>query len=359
LLALAAIDEDATRMWQKATAVETHGTIFEQLARALPTPVRKLALPVNAGTRGGSRAGIWLKDDGATAESYGGNKVRKLAPLLADALRENKRRIVTFGAAGSHHVLCTALYARGLGLDTTAWLSPQPHTPHAERVLRCTVAAGVDIVPVSDAIDALRFGTRVGRDDYLIGPGGMGVTGTTGYFDAALELQRQVESGALPEPDWIVLATGSGSTAAGVLAGLAATRLRSRVLGVLSAPNPAIRPIVLAQALAVSRRRRGTLAWAEASARLDFDTSRTGAGYGHPIALGEELAACATNGGLELDPTYTAKAFAGAVDLQRRAPSSSVLFWNTLSSAPLGPLLERAPTFVELPLRTRQLLRPL
>jgi D-cysteine desulfhydrase len=349
-------------MRENATVVESYGTIHEQLARALPTPVRRIELLPARRTSNrleSGAAGIWVKDDGRTAESYGGNKVRKLAPLLDAALRDGKRRIVTFGAAGSHHVLCTAVHARALGLATAAWLAPQPRTTHAERVLRCALGLGLQAMPVQGVRDALGFARRLTRDDYLIGPGGMGAIGASGYYEAAFELERQVECGALPAPDWIVLATGSGSTAAGLLAGLCATRLRTRLLGVLAAPNPAIRPIVLAQALAVARLQEASLGVAEASARIDFDATRLGAGYGHPVELDEAVAASAAVGGLTLDPTYTAKAFAAATTLAARAPSLSVLFWNTLSTTRLEPLLQRAPDFDELAPELRRLLRPI
>lgn len=346
-------------MPEKATAAAALGTIHEQLARALPTPVRRITLDPRAVRDGTRDTHVWLKDDGPTAQAYGGNKVRKLAPLLEDALRRGKRRIVTFGAAGSHHVLCTSLHAHALGLRTAAGLSPQPHTEHAENVLRCSLASGVEAMAVRDTASALRFVRSLARDDYLIGPGGMGALGASGYFAAALELDAQVEDGAVPEPDWLVLATGSGSTAAGLLAGLAATRLRTRLLGVLAAPNPAIRPIVLAQAAATARRCGQTLRLAEANARLEFDGSRVGAGYGYPLPLPAEVVASAASAGLALDPTYTAKAFGVAVELARRAPSQVVLFWNTLSTTALDPLLERAPALSDLPPDVQKLLRPI
>lgn len=345
-------------MREKATADTRFAGIHEQLASALPTPVRRICVvsPDEATQRASGDVEFWLKDDGVTAQLYGGNKVRKLAPLLGHALSRRCRRVVTFGAAGSHHVLATTLHARALGLRTLALLAPQPHTDHAEAVLRAAIGAGLEAVPVRGPRALPRFLAALGREDYWIGPGGMGALGSSGYYDAALELARQVEASALPEPDWIVLATGSGSTAAGLLAGLSQTPLRSRLLGVLAAPNPAIRPIVLGQAIATARLRGVRLRWAEASARIDFETSYVGAGYGHPLALSVETRASMRRAEVELDPTYTEKALAAALALASRQPALKVLFWNTLSGSPLEPLLATAPRFDELAHELRLLL---
>ncbi|MEN9579061.1 MAG: hypothetical protein RJA70_2070, partial [Pseudomonadota bacterium] len=77
-----------------------------ELQACLPTPWRRLR-ELECGT-----TEFWLKDDGYTGISYGGNKLRKLPPLLHAAKSSGKKRIVTVGAAGSHHVLATTLYGR-------------------------------------------------------------------------------------------------------------------------------------------------------------------------------------------------------------------------------------------------------
>ena len=86
-----------------------------------------------------------MKNDGVSAEPYGGNKVRKLELVLADAARRGARRLVTTGAGGSHHVLATAIYARAVGLPVVAVLCPQPWTEHAEATLRASLGAGIEV----------------------------------------------------------------------------------------------------------------------------------------------------------------------------------------------------------------------
>jgi D-cysteine desulfhydrase len=88
---------------------------------------------------------------------------------------------------------------------------------------------------------------------------------------------------------------------------------------------------------------------------LTCDDRFLGAGYGHPTREGDEATSVARQVGLELDPTYTAKAFACALWYVRARRARVVLYWHTLSSAPLAPLLERAPTEDALPLRLKNL----
>jgi 1-aminocyclopropane-1-carboxylate deaminase/D-cysteine desulfhydrase-like pyridoxal-dependent ACC family enzyme len=90
----------------------------------LPTRVA----PLSAASETAQRA-IWVKRDDLTSVTYGGNKVRKLEWLIGDALAKGCDTIITTGAAGSHHVLATTLFARKHALAvhavTCAVISPR------------------------------------------------------------------------------------------------------------------------------------------------------------------------------------------------------------------------------------------
>lgn len=321
--------------------------IRAELARRLPTPVTEC--------RGVGMAGLWLKNDGLTGERYGGNKLRKLAPILEHAVRRQKRRLLTVGAAGSHHLLATTLYARDLGLEVTAFVAPQFHTPHAETVFRCSVGLGLDVLPTTRPATWWQARRHLTRDTLWIGPGAMGEMGAYGYALAALELAGQVGRGELPEPESIVVAVGSGSTAAGLLAGLTQTRLASRVVGVPVAFNPATRPMIIGQAEWVAAKHHFRTNPRELHQRLELRNEYVGGGYGRPTAAGADATSKARSVGLELDPTYTAKAFAAA--LAENLRGSPILYWHTLSATPMALLLATAPAASELPGDWRALLR--
>jgi D-cysteine desulfhydrase len=192
--------------------------------------------------------------------------------------------------------------------------------------------------------------------------GGSSARGSLGYVDAARELAGQIRAGEMPEPDFVVVALGSGGTVAGLAAGLEREGLRSRVVGVVVA-EPAWVVAIRARWLARTCLRlagvRGERGWL--GRRLEVDPRWLGVGYGHPTESGARATEVAARVGLTLDPTYTAKTFAAAlarVDaLRDSAVPKTVLYWHTLSSAPAAPLLAAAPDESALDPRVRRLLR--
>lgn len=319
-----------------------------ELALTVPTPVRRLSLADLHGE-------LWLKQDGLTHPVYGGNKTRKAAVLLAHAAQRGARRVLTFGAAGSHHVLSTALFARDFGLEVAAVLLPQPGTAHARAVLGRGLNAGLEAYPARSPSSALfTFLRQRRRGDYVVPPGGSNVHGALAYARAFAELEAQIASGALPAPDWIVVPLGSGGTAAGLLAGLARSRLATRLLAVSVLGNRLAAAQVRFLARRVLRAMGGSVIDPHWQRRLAIDSAQLGRGYGWATPAGDAASALAAQHDLYLDATYTAKAFAAALELAGgqhrtfRAPSR-VLYWHTLSVPgsptpamnPLPPALER------------------
>jgi 1-aminocyclopropane-1-carboxylate deaminase/D-cysteine desulfhydrase-like pyridoxal-dependent ACC family enzyme len=148
----------------------------------------------------------------------------------------------------------------------------------------------------------------------------------------------------LPQPDAIVVPLGSAGTAAGLVAGMVELGVSTRVVAVRIV-GPALmgkqRAVWLAHRTA---RRRGLAASLPALARsLEVERGYLGRGYGHSTEAGDRARAAAVSEGLSLDVTYTAKTFAAALDLVASSRFGRVLYWHTLSSSPLGPMLEGAP----------------
>jgi 1-aminocyclopropane-1-carboxylate deaminase/D-cysteine desulfhydrase-like pyridoxal-dependent ACC family enzyme len=330
-----------------------------------PTPVERVDSLCSEGVE------LWIKRDDLTHPVYGGNKVRKLEHLLAHARAAGAKRVVTIGAAGSHHVLATTYFARQAGIDVEAVLVPQPRSAHASEVLRAGLGLGLRALPVrSWAGAALVLASRALGGSYLLTVGGSSTVGAGGYVQAARELATQVREGVLPEPDVCIVALGSGGTAAGLAAGFAAERMKTRVVGICVA-NPvwAVKLATRWLTLACARRAGppadqpadGRVAAAPfghaADGRVVFDARFLGAGYGCATAEGDEATRVARDAtGLELEPTYTAKAFAAALGYVRVRSAPCILYWHTLSSAPMEPLLRHAPSEEALPAAVRELL---
>jgi 1-aminocyclopropane-1-carboxylate deaminase/D-cysteine desulfhydrase-like pyridoxal-dependent ACC family enzyme len=296
-----------------------------------PTPVEHLETLSAVGSD------LWVKRDDLTHDVYGGSKVRKLERLLAHARATRAKRIVTIGAAGSHHVLATTYFGKQEGFSVEAILVPQPKTDHALESLRASLAQGLLPIPVASwAAVPLALARSLARGATFIPVGGSNVAGAMGYVDAAHELSVQVRQGAMPEPDLCVVALGSAGTAAGLAAGFAHARMKTRVVGIHVSRPVALSRVIAAYLVRKCARRLGLQVDAE---RLRFDTRFLGEGYGHATIQGHEATRDAWgSGGLVLDPTYTAKAFAAALWQVRARRAPCVLYWHTLSSAPMRPL---------------------
>ncbi len=335
-----------------------------------PTPVIELSRVAEAA---GLRAGSLLcKRDDLTSDVYGGNKVRKLERLLDEARARGAKRLVTVGAVGSHHVLATAIFGRREGFEVEAILVPQTDTKHAEEVARVSTTLGFTAYPVrSMAAAPLAIARRLSARGpaYLIPPGGSSVTGSLAYVDAAVELGEQIARGELPRPSRVVVALGSGGTAAGILVGLERAGLLVGSDGHPPVELVAVQVVdppfgsaatTLSLALAIRRRLGEELsraAIARVSRGLRVVRGYLGRGYGAPTEAGDHASELCVRDEIVLDPTYTAKACAAAIAEARTAPGP-VLFWHTLSAAaPFERLVAHAPTLAALDPRIRRLLR--
>jgi 1-aminocyclopropane-1-carboxylate deaminase/D-cysteine desulfhydrase-like pyridoxal-dependent ACC family enzyme len=318
------------------------------LLGAWPTPVERLdALSTAAST-------LWVKHDDASHALYGGNKVRKLEYLIGEARARGASRILTIGAAGSHHVLATVLHGRNAGLRVAAVLVAQPVTPGVTNNLRAGLAAGLEPYPAESYAGVPRAVARAWkRGDYLVPPGGSSVAGSAGYIDAAAEIAEAVRTRSIPDPDAIVVALGSGGTAAGLLVGAIQHGLRATIVGV-HVVDPAVTSTASAMLLARRLAARVGVPTTGLTRRFETDSSKLGKGYGHETVWGDRAIERAARCGLRLDATYTAKAFAHALELVEKGTYRNVLYVHTLSSAPMEALLEGAP---DLPDDLRALVR--
>lgn len=289
---------------------------FRRLGVA-PPPLRRLDEPV-----GGD---LWVQDDGAYGGPWGGNKVRKLEWVLADARRRGARTVLTFGALATNHGLATALYAREAGLRAALALVDQPVDDHVRAQLERLRRSGATLhfthnrARTIAALPWLVARHSSPRPPYLLPTGGSSPVGALGYVEAGLELAARVEADELPEPAHVVVALGSGGTAAGLALGLRLGGLRTRVVAVVV--NDLLRldaEVVarLARRSARVLRRRGAALPAGADIRAEDVTvidDQLGPGYGHPTRASERALARGREHGLVLDPVYTAKAFAAVL----------------------------------------------
>jgi 1-aminocyclopropane-1-carboxylate deaminase/D-cysteine desulfhydrase-like pyridoxal-dependent ACC family enzyme len=300
-----------------------------------PTPVEEMPR-LRSALGGGPR--LLVKRDDAIGFAFGGNKVRKMRLVAADALARQADTLITCGGVQSNHARVTAAAAARLGLRCVLVANgTAPDRPTANALLARLLGAEIRYVPTREArvpeMEAVAAAQReAGRRPYVIPIGASTPLGAAAFAHAVTELFEQVAP-----PDVIVHSTSSGGTQAGLVAGCALAGVRTRILGI-SADEPAA-------ALATEVRRilsgladligpgGGSDVHALADAEIEIDDGFVGEGYGVPTPQSREaIELLARTEALFLDPTYTAKAMAGLIARVRHGAFKStdtVLFWHT------------------------------
>ncbi|HXF56100.1 MAG TPA: pyridoxal-phosphate dependent enzyme [Actinomycetota bacterium] len=187
----------------------------------------------------GIRRELWVKRDDLSGPALGGSKVRKLEYLLADAERSGADAVVTVGAGQSNHARLTAVLGATRGLEVHLVLGGgTPQAWEGNALIGRLAGGAVHPVDTDDwgvlarkLMEVTEDLRRRGRSPYPIPMGGSTPVGSLGYATAYLELLAQLEAAGV-EADWVVLASSTGGTQAGLLAGRMAARRGPRVVGV-------------------------------------------------------------------------------------------------------------------------------
>ena len=295
-----------------------------------PTPIQPL--PRLSARLGGPR--LLVKRDDLTGLAFGGNKTRKLETILADARAGGAQTLVTVGAIQSNHCRQTAALAAQMGLGCVLVLSGDEPEQASGNVLLDKMF-GAEIVwttrekrgaALKTAFDAA---WEAGRRPYMIPLGASNAIGAAAYCDAFDEMLSQMGQVRV---DWLVVASSSGGTQAGLALGAKRAGWNGHVLGIsIDEPEHDLKETVAFLANEAADR----LGY---KTRVDVDevmvnADYLGAGYG---ILGdaekEAIYLFAQTEGLLLDPVYTGRAAAGMLDLIRKGhmkPGETVLFWHT------------------------------
>ena len=315
---------------------------------ALPTPLvpaPRLAEAVGVGA-------LYVKRDDLTGFAFAGNKARPLEFLLAAALGEGADTVVTGGAPGSNFCAAAAAAAARAGLRCELVIAGNPGAAGPALALARSWGAAIRWtgVPERDSVDtglpaAAAELAAAGRRPYLMPRGGASGLGAVGYAQAAFEVREQLAARGVDSAR-VVVATGSGGTLAGLVAGNVLAGLPLRLVGAaVSRPPDETARRVLGLARECLRLLAGSgLPGVPGVQRL----SRAGAGPvsgagvgsddvvvtdargpGHGVASPEGTAAAEQamrTEGLMVDPVYTAKALAL---VSRYAGDGNVVFWHT------------------------------
>lgn len=302
---------------------------------SLPTPLYRLEnLSGELGLRD-----IMVKRDDLTGLAFGGNKSRKLEFILADALSQEADTIITWGSLQSNWCLQTAAAARKCGLRPVLVLFKTYELSSLDQgniLIEKLLGAEIRITETGtggkspDQEQAFRVLGEVAREErlkghnpYLVSVGGSMTggnmtkpLGALAYMLDMIEIARQTAGSEAP--DYLVVASGSGATQAGLIVGAKALGLKTRIVGICVSDR---KEDFLTQV------RKIALELVEAlGLRIDFDDrdiilfdEYLGQGYGRVTAeISVVIRKVLQKEGLVLDPVYTGKAMIGLIDLARK-----------------------------------------
>ena len=310
----------------------------EPLAK-LPTPLLDLARLSTV--LGGPR--LLVKRDDLGGFALGGNKVRKLEFFLADARAAGADVLITCGGVQSNHCRVAAAAAARAGMKCVLVLSgakPARFTGN----LFLDQLFGAELVFVETRAErAARMEARAaefrakGLRPYVIPLGGSTPLGAYAYVEAAKEFALQCRPLGIAVST-IVHASSSGGTQAGLVVGCLAEELPTRVVGISADEKKEDLTRMVADIVGALAEQ--TQLPAPRKDQIEVLDDYVGDGYGVPTPASEEATRLfARFEGIVLDPTYTAKAAAGLIDLIRRGRfkrEETVCFWHTGGNMALG-----------------------
>ncbi|MFK8251829.1 1-aminocyclopropane-1-carboxylate deaminase/D-cysteine desulfhydrase [Ancylobacter terrae] len=307
-------------------------TARQRLATIARTPLVALPTPLDRAERLGSRLGLalWIKRDDLTGLGLGGNKLRKLEFILADALANGVDTLLTTGGAQSNHARLTAAVAARAGLACELYLKGEPTTARAGNLLLDELfGAAIHFCGMIDyrAIDA-RMAARVeelaaaGRKGLAVPLGGATGLGTLGYVLAFREILDQMAAASDERRLTLAVTGGTGSTAAGLLLGASIWAPQTRFLVVSASWKEEILTAEIRRCALDAADLLGVPA--PHFEDVVVSDAFVGPGYAQPSEEGTAaILETARTEGIVLDGTYTGKAMSGLMALSRAGTLAS------------------------------------
>lgn len=323
----------------------------------LPTPLQKME---NLSRELGGPE-IFIKRDDLTGLAFGGNKSRKLEFIIQDALDKKADVIITWASVQSNWCLQTAAAARKFGIKPLLILFKTydlPEEKDGNLLLDFILDAEIQIREaekgkvvseeyvqeiIAGAVNEIR---EWGYNPYVAPIGGSMVGGSMdrplgaiSYVNAFAEMTEQEDVLGLGF-DYLVHATGSGGTQAGLAVGAKALSDKTKVLGVsVSEQKDIFQKDVLTIAQDTTKALDLDLLMDEEDITVLDEYIQEGYGIVNK-EVSETIRLVAQKEGIFLDPVYTGKAMVGLIDLIKKdyfKKEDKIVFFHTGGTAALFP----------------------
>ena len=300
----------------------------------LPTPIQHLE-------RLGKKTGfpnLYIKRDDLTGLEFGGNKTRKLEYVIYDALEKKADVIVTVGGIQSNHVRQTAAICARFHIECILILTHGESEEPPSGNLFLNHLFGAEIVHCENndyeaTVDqVMKHIEDQGKRGYYIPLGASTNIGAYAYKNAFTELSHQDN-----QFDWIVLASGSGGTQAGLIHGAHCLKWSGRIYGVSILFSREIlqgRMVPLLEGMAKYDQKS-----CAPEDHIMIDDKFLGEGYGVMGKLEKyAIITFAREEGILLDPVYTGRAAGAMLENMNNGlfgRNDRILFWHTGGSPAL------------------------
>jgi L-cysteate sulfo-lyase len=334
----------------------------------LPTPLQKLE---NLSAElGGSE--IYMKRDDLTGLAFGGNKSRKLEFIIPDVLEKGADVIITWASLQSNWCLQTAAAARKFGLTPVLVLFKTYDLPEEYdgnllldyilkadiKIREAEIGKVVKQEDVNEILDEVVFEFKeLGHTPYLVPIGGSMVWGSMeeplgaiSYVQAYVEMLEQTESMGF-QPDFVVHATGSGGTQAGLAVGAKALTPNTKVLGISVSED---RETFSQDVFKIAQ---DTIKALDVDVDLNKEVDihvldeYLEEGYGIITQdVSDTIRQVSVKEGIFLDPVYTGKAMTALFDLVKKGTikkEDRVVFFHTGGTAALFPNKHKLTSFLK------------
>lgn len=283
---------------------------------------------------------LYIKRDDLTAWGAGGNKLRKLEYLAADALERGATMLVTVGGPQTNHGRLTAAVAAKYGLKCAiVAIGDDPREVSAnillDRIMGCDVILKADDGREEDLqFDGLcpkivaEYEAK-GEKVYFIPMGGSNALGALGYYDCGVELDRQANALGIQDGR-VIVAVGSMGTYLGLFCGLNDIGSGLWLTGISISPFGEAKERRIAAYLDEVKETYGMTFDA---AGFDIEKGYTRGAYNNACPeVREAIYKAARTEAVLLDPCYTGKAFAGMLDMVKEGKiekGEKVIFLHT------------------------------
>lgn len=302
---------------------------LNSLNKIFPTPILKMSCDDESNN-------IYIKRDDLIPLSFGGNKARKAINFYNEIDTFGYDSVITYGSSSSNHCRIISNMAASRGLPCYI-ISPieNNHETYNSKMMKL-FGANIKNVPIEKVHDTienqLQELTKEGKKPYFIPGGGHGNLGTKAYVDCYEEIKKyELENNIFF--DYIFLASGTGTTQAGLICGEIINNDKREIIGIsIARENPRGRNIVIDSVSEYLKEKDFSIDYDTIDKKTIFIDTYTKSGYGKTDEdIKRTIHKILINYGIPLDPTYTGKAFNGMTEYlkDKKIKNKNILFIHT------------------------------